>query len=110
MGAVSAEVQQKVAGMMRDLLTERFQDELVFDPIIVQSEFDEYDDEYLHIYIVFDGDQKKLIPDKTIGLSGCLWEDVEKLGYPHLPSRSFIEKSEWEELFAGRYRETGRVR
>ena len=110
MAVVSEEVQQKLAGIVKDLLTERFQDDFIFDPIIVQSHFDEYDDEYLHVYIVFDGDQKKLDPAWTVGLSGRIWGDVEKLGYPNLPSRSFIEKSEWEELFARKYLETGRVR
>ena len=110
MAAVSEEVQQKVAGLVQDLLTERFKDDFVFDPIIVQSEFDEYDDEYLHVYIVFDGDRKNLDPAWTVGVSGRIWEDAEKLGYPNAPSHSFIKKSEWAELFAKKYRETGRVR
>ena len=110
MAAVSEEVQQKVAGLIRDLLTERFKGDFVFDPIIVQSEFDEYDDEYLHVYIVFDGDRSNLDPAWTVGLSGRIWEDAEKLGYPNLPSKSFIKKSEWEGFFGRKYRETGRVR
>lgn len=110
MAAVSEEVQRKVAGLMRKLLSERFQGDLVFDPIIVQSEFDEYDDEYLHIYIIFDGDRKNLVPDKTIGLTSSIWQDVEELGYPNPPSRSFISKSSWEKTFSKKYRETGRVR
>ena len=108
--AVSEEVQQKVAGLMRALLDERFMDGFVFDPIIVQSEFDEYDDEYLHVYVIYEGDLKNLDPGKTAGLSGLLWEDVAKLGYPHLPSRTFIEKSDWRKVFEKKYRETGRVR
>ncbi len=110
MATVSDEVQQKVSGLMRDLLAERFKDEFVFDPIIVQSEYDEDDEQYLHIYIVFDGDLKKLDPDRTIGLSGCIREDVDKLGFQQLPSTSFIATSEWKKLFERKYRETGRVR
>ena len=108
--AVSEEVQQKVAGVVRDLLAERFKDDFVFDPIIVQSHFDEYDDEYLHVYIVFDGDQKKLDPSWTVGLSGRIWPASTESGYPNLPSKSFIAKRAWDGRFGRKYRETGRVR
>ena len=78
--SVSEEVRQKYAGLMRGLLHERFKDEFVFNPIIVQSEFDEYDDEYPHSYVICEGDLNKLAPGKTAELSGLIWVDVEKLG------------------------------
>ena len=44
------------------MLTEPFQDEFVFDPIVVRPEIDHDGDEYLEIYVVFDRDQKNLDP------------------------------------------------
>ncbi len=59
---IAKEVTDKVADIVRELLTERFKDEFVFDPIIVEPKFDHDDEEYLNIYIVFDGDQDRLDP------------------------------------------------
>ena len=89
------EVPSRVADIVRDLLTERFRDEFVFDPIIVEPEVDHDGDEYLKIYVVFDGDQKDL--------SRRIRPDLAEMGVPGVPGFSFVEKSEWEQLFAGKY-------
>ena len=57
----------KIAAIIREMLTERFHDEFVFSPIIVEPRIDHDGDEYLHTYIVFDGDQK-LAPSRKRGL------------------------------------------
>ena len=106
MMTINTEIPDKVAGMVKDLLTERFQDEFVFDPIIVEPEIDHDGDEYLKIYVVFDGDQKNLDPGWTLGLSARVWQEVAEMGVPGVPGISYVEKSEWEELFAGKYRES----
>ena len=103
---INADIPDKVAGIVKNLLTERFQDEFVFDPIIVEPEIDHDGDEYLKIYVVFDGDQKNLDPGWTLGLSGRVWQEVAEMGVPGVPGISYVEKSEWEELFAGKYRES----
>jgi hypothetical protein len=96
----------KIADIIREMLTERFHDEFVFSPIVVEPRIDHDGDEYLHTYIVFDGDQKRLDPTWTAGLSGRLWPYAEKLGFHGIPIQSFVEKSEWAEFFASKYRES----
>ena len=94
---------KKVADIVRQDLAERFGDEFVFDPIDVIPKVDHDGDEYLHIYIVFEGDQKLLDPGWTMGLGVRIWPMLEDLGFPNPPSKSFIERSEWEEDRGKRY-------
>ena len=60
---ISREDQEKVAGIVRKMLTERFSS-IAFGPIRVVPAVDEFGDgdgeEYLRILVVFDGDQKAL--------------------------------------------------
>ena len=99
---------KKVEKIVRTALEERFGDEFVFDPIIVEPWFGIDDEEYLHIYIVYDGDQKKLDPTWTIGLYDIILDQTTEDEVFTSPSKSFVEKSEWEELFADKYRESAR--
>ena len=82
---INTDIPDKVAGIVKDLLTERFRDEFVFHPIVVRPEIDHDGDEYLEIYVVFDGDQKNLDPGWTLGLSGRIWPEVEAMGVPGVP-------------------------
>ena len=62
----------KVEALVRELLDERFGDEFVFDPIEVHARiFDDGIDveDYLEIYVVFDGDPKRLPASWTGGLA-----------------------------------------
>ena len=84
---------------MRELLYEelqrRFNGELRFGPIVVLPHIDQDGDRYLHAYIVFDGDQKKLDPRWTMRLYQVLWPLSKKFDYPAIPLSSFVAKSEW---------------
>ena len=91
---VAEEATEEIREMLWDLLSERFGDEFEFGPIVVRPRVDQDGDEYLHSYIVFKGDQKKLDPKRTLRLSGRLWPRAEELGYPGIPTQSFVEKSE----------------
>lgn len=104
--SISAENKQKIAGLVKDMLVQHFQDQFVFGPIVVQHEIDHDGDEYLDICIVFDGDQKNLDPGWTIKIPGHIWSESIAVGVPSVPGISFVEKSEWEELFASRYSES----
>ena len=92
-----------IASIVSEMLVQRFGDEFVFDPIIVEPEIDRDGEEYLHITIVFDGDQKHLGPEWTAGLLGRIFPKLIELGIDEFPSKSFVEKSEWEALQKGRY-------
>lgn len=85
----------RVTDIVRQLLVERFGDAFDFDPIIVERELDDDGDEYVHVYIVFDGDRDELDSSWTVGLSGRLWPLLVEMGFDSPPSKSFIEKSEW---------------
>ena len=87
----------RVTSIVRKLLFERFGDTFDFDPIIVEREFDHDGDEYVHVYIIFDGDQAELDPSWTSSLNGQLWPHLVEMGFANPPSKSFIEKSEWLE-------------
>ena len=92
-----------IANIVSEMLVQRFGDEFAFDPIIVEPEIDRDGEEYLHITIVFDGDQKHLDPEWTAGLLGRIFPKLIELGIDEFPSKSFVEKSEWEEIQKGRY-------
>ena len=91
------EVTDKVENIVRKALGERVEGQLVFDPIIVMPSIDHCGDEYLHIYVVVDGDYKLLDPGWTLGLPDLIFQQVEEGEVPGIPDDSFIPKSEWEE-------------
>ena len=88
----------KLKNKLQELLDEKFGDEFEFGPIIVRPRYDHDGDRYLHIYIVFDGDQKKLDPRWTLGLYRELSPIAEELGFSSVVGRSWVEKSEWPEV------------
>ena len=103
---VSVENKQKIADLVLGMLEAHFLDQLVFGPIVVQQEIDHDGDEYLEIYVVFDGDYKKLSSSWRGDLDDRVWTESIEIGVPSVPGISFVEKSEWEEELAGRYGES----
>ena len=68
--------------------------------IIVHREVDELDDDevvYIHIKIIFDGDQNALDPYWMSGLIMRLRTELLKIGLTEFPIPSFIEKTEWDQ-------------
>ena len=102
------EVKQKVIDLVREDLTEKFgpEDPITFDPIVIDLRYDPDDEPYLHIYVVYDGDQELLEPLWTADLIGRMWPKLIDMGIPSLPGKSFVEKSEWEEVLAEQFRES----
>ena len=95
----SREVADKVGKLVGDSLRERFKDEFVFDPIVVQPAIDHYGDEYLDIFIIYEGDFKKLDPGWSSGLPMLLRPGLVDLGIASIPCHSFVPKNEWKEVF-----------
>jgi len=97
----------KIVTITRKLLEDRFKDDFVFDPIAAVPKIDEYGDEYVEIYIVFDGDQKKLDPVWTYRMVGEMLPELDDAGValPHYPGTSFVKKSDWKRLYRKRYGE-----
>ena len=94
--SVSETVLEKVADIARGLLYERFQDDFVFDPIIVEPRIDHEGIEYLQLYIVYDGEYSRLDPLWTARLGLMMEPALLELGITETPSKAYIEKSEWE--------------
>ncbi len=94
---VSVGVLEKVADIARDMVNERFGDDFVFDPIFVKEKVDHDGDEYLQIYIIYDGDYKNLDPGWTVGMGLRMMPALLEIGVSEPPGHSFIEKTEWEE-------------
>ena len=93
----SPDTLEKVADIARDLLNERFGNDLVFDPVFAKSLVDHYGDDYIQLYLVFDGDEKKLDLDWTIDMVFEMEPALNEIGVYDLPGKFFIKKSEWEE-------------
>ena len=102
---IDVSVREKVAKRVEELLEERFGDEegLAFDRVKVIPKVDIDGDEYVHIYVIFDGDQKLLDPGWTLRLYTLITPCLLELGIMSPPSKSFVEKSDWEEVYADRY-------
>ena len=100
---ISREVADEFAGIVGKALRERFKDEFVFDPIIVEPATDPWGGDYLDVFIIFDGDQKNLDPGWTGGMSRRLGPELDRLGVPSVPSFAYVEKSEWKAVYHGKY-------
>ena len=101
---VTQERAEIVKSIVRETIEERFAGEFVFDPIRVIPMVDEWGPDatgetYLRIYIVFDGNQKKLDPAWTGSLARRIEPKLFAAGIEEFLSFSWVEKSEWEDLY-----------
>ena len=101
--SVSVDVLDKVADIARNLLNERFGDDLVFDPRFSRSRsVDHYGDDYIQLYLVFDGDERKLDLDWTISMGRLMEPALLEMGLQR-PSREVFHQE------SGMGRRTSRV-
>ena len=91
---------RKIGAIVKTDLDGYFHQKLVFDPIIVEREIDEFIDDdpaYISIRIIFDGDQKHLDPKWTVGLIRRIRPKLLELGVQEFPLPAFIAKNEWDQ-------------
>ncbi len=89
----------ELSGFISDTLGEVFEGRgLVFDAPIMKVRIDQYDEEYLHITIVYDGDERKYDVDGSIKMKRRVKDKLYDMGFEGVPSFSIQLKSEWEEL------------
>ena len=93
---ITQDVHDAIVKMVYEDLSGRFKGELEFGPIDIVREIDQYGDPYLHIRIVFDGDQSKLDAKWTSGLIARLLPELVDLGIERVPHKSFFSTSDWE--------------
>ena len=101
--ALTQEEREKISEIIRDDLVSRFGGEFVFDPIVSEMDVNYDGEDYIQIWIVFDGDQARLDPQWTYGLITRIRPKLIDCGLPYFPSPGFVEKSEWLD-FRKRYR------
>lgn len=94
----SDEVLKKIKGIVQDLVKERSSNELEFGPIHVVAHDDYWDEERVFIYVVYDGNPKKLDFTWTIGLVDRVLQRLPDGVLPIVPVKHFIHKSEWEKF------------
>lgn len=104
---ISKDDRAQIVSVTRKLLEDRFREDFVFDPIAAVPKIDEYGDEYVEIYIVFDGNQKKLDPAWTHRLIGLIIDELDAGGVEllHIPGTSFVKNSDWKRLYRKLYGE-----
>ena len=102
---ITEELLEKVGEAVKVRLSELYGDSLTFDPVFVERKFDFYGEDYMHIYIVFDGDEKVLESKWRVGIEWLMRSDLDALGVKKSPSHSISKKSEWDELIEAGTRE-----
>ena len=90
----------KVRTLVHDYLNEQFPVGFVFDPIDVTLKIDHDGDEYLNIFIVYEGDPDLLDVRRTIPMVRIIRPDLLEMDFPNIPITLFVEKSEWQEAIA----------
>ena len=92
---ISKEAEEAIARIIWDILDEWFGDTIVFDPIVVIPEVDDYGREYLDVYIAYDGQREMLDAKWDVELHLLVMPDVAELGIQTTPSFSFIPRTDW---------------
>ena len=94
---ISKEVTDAAAEVVRGLLVERYRDTLIFDPLVVIPKVDNYDQEYLHFHIAYNGDLEMLDIKWDLKLRLLVIPGLAELGIESVPVFSFIPKTAWLE-------------
>ena len=90
---------EELSGFITDTLGEMFGGRgLAFEAPIMKIRTAQYDEEYLHIIIVFDGDEKKFDLDGDLKMRRRVRDMLYDKGFEGVPSFSIQLKSEREEL------------
>ena len=90
------ETSRKVAGIVKEYLNAWFEAEgFVFDPIVVIPRFF-FDEEYLDIYVVYDGDGDRLDAGHTVTLPVLIRDRITEEEMSGALCVSYVEKSEWD--------------
>ena len=102
---ITEELLEKVGEAVKIRLNEVYGDSLVFDPVFVERKFDFDGEDYMHIYVVFKGDEKTLEAKWGLGIEWLISSDLDELGVKKTPSYSVSKKSEWDALIKAGTRE-----
>ncbi len=93
---LTPEIREEITKFILEYLHEGFQDKFVFDPVVIAREVDQYGDDYLRIWIVFDGNQDNLDPERTLALRVHLADTLDGMGIWPSFSTSYMGVDEWK--------------
>ena len=96
--AGTEEIERQISEIVKADLYERFPAGFVFDPIRVYPRTDHTGEDYLKVFIIYEGDTKDLNPAHTVGLITRIKPKVRELNINDYIWGGFVEKSEWDKL------------
>ena len=91
-------VERQISEIVKSDLYERFPTGFTFDPIRVYPRTDHMGDDYLKVFVIYEGNTDELDPAKTFGLITRLKPKLRELNINDYISAGFVEKSEWDSL------------
>ena len=91
-------IERQISEIVKADLYERFPTGFVFDPIRVYPRTDHMGDDYLKIFIIYDGNGDDLNAEHTVGLMTRLKPKLRALNINDHIADGFVEKSEWDSL------------
>lgn len=94
----SRKVANKVGKLVGNSLRERFKEEFVLGPILVEPAVDHDGEEYLGISIICEGGFRQLDPDWSSKWSLFLPPGLLDLSVTSVPYHRFVPNSGWQEV------------
>lgn len=100
---INADNAKKIEVLFREHLERNFEGtDLKFDPIVVESTYDQYDRDTFRVTIVFDGDYGLLKPGTLNSISTAMLDEYEAMGIYTTVIDGYVSREEWDmrdELF-----------
>ncbi len=97
MATITEDTAEQVAAVIGDTLNGWFQPNLHFGPIVVRQLHDDwYGEDYLHVWIVWEGDYSYMDHHRTVGLPLDIEPQLDALGVDIRIHPMYIEKWDWD--------------
>ena len=91
-------VERQISEIVKADLYERFPTGFVFDPVRVYPRTDHMGDDYLKVFVIYEGNTDDLDSAKTFGLITRIKPKLRELNINDDIWDGFVEKSEWDSL------------
>ena len=88
---------KKIESLFREHLERNFKGTgLKFDPILVESTYDQYDRDTFRVTVIYEGDYADLKPGTLNSISTALLDEYEAMGIFTTVLESYVTKEEWD--------------
>ena len=92
------DVERQISEIVKTDLYERFPSGFVFEPVRVYPRTDHMGDDYLKVFVIYEGNTDDLDPAKTFGLITRIKSKLRELNINDDIWDGFVKKSEWDSL------------